>query len=231
MSWSRIFVLDGNCSILSSNLAEPLFLDRNSEYVLGLTSFQSFNSIPNIDQTNNKFYCGNKIITIPEGAYEINDLNEIIQSKVFEELNDAVINITANNNTLKTLIKCTKDIDFTKTDSIGPLLGFKKRVLEANRDHESDSVANILKINALCIECNISTGSYKNGIPNHIIHQFFPSVPPGFKIIEAPDHVIYLPINVNTITNITVKILDQDGNIVNFRQETVTVGLHLKKLV
>jgi hypothetical protein len=37
------------------------------------------------------------------------------------------------------------------------------------------------------------------GKPAHIIHQFFPNVPPGFKIVESPEHVIYLPISVNTI--------------------------------
>lgn len=229
MSASHVFVLDGSSSILISNFIEPIFLNSNSEYVMGLTSFESFNSIPNIDETNNKFYYGNEEIIIPVGSYEINDIENLLRLKL-EETGDTILTLKANNNTLQTYLKCNKSIDFTKENSIGPLLGFDRKILSANTTHKSDHPVNILKINTLCIECNIIKGSYKNGEPCHIIHHFFPKVPPGFKIIEAPENVIYLPINVNTITNITVKILDQSGNLVNFRGETVTVGLHLKQL-
>jgi hypothetical protein len=48
------------------------------------------------------------------------------------------------------------------------------------------------------------------------------------SLVESPEHVIYLPISVNTIRNITLKIRVQDGELINFRNETVTVGRHLK---
>jgi hypothetical protein len=49
------------------------------------------------------------------------------------------------------------------------------------------------------------------------------------KLVQSPEHVIYLPISLTiTIRNITLKIRDQDGELINFRNETVTVGLHLK---
>lgn len=228
MSASRVFVLDGNSSILANDFIEPIFLDNNSEYVMGLTSFESFNSIPNIDETNNNFSYGIDTVIMPTGSYEINDIENLLRT-IVQETGD-VLSLKANNNTLQTSIKCNKAIDFTQENSIGPLLGFDRKILAANITHISDHPVNILKINTLCIECNITKGSFKNGEPCHIIHHFFPNVPPGFKIIEAPENVIYLPINVNTITNITVKILDQSGNLVNFRGETITVGLHLKKI-
>jgi hypothetical protein len=138
--------------------------------------------------------------------------------------------LKGNNNTLKSEIKCTLDIDFTKKDSIGNLLGFKPKRLTSHTRHISDFPCKISKINGLCVECNIVSGAYKNGEQVHVIHEFFPSVPSGYKIIESPSNVIYLPINTKQLDEITIKITDQDGNLVNFREEVITVRLHLRRI-
>ena len=106
-------------------------------------------------------------------------------------------------------------------------MGFKKRTLELGK-HESDEPANIITINSILVECNITAGNFKNGKPGHIIYQFFPNVPPGYKIVECPHNVVYLPITVNTISNISLQIMDQNGKLVSFRKEAITIGLHLK---
>ena len=56
-------------------------------------------------------------------------------------------------------------------------------------------------------------------------------VEPGYKINEVPSDVIYLPINTRIINNISVNIIDQDGKLINFRGETITIRLHLKKIL
>lgn len=224
---SYTFTFTDKSSVLTSRFNPPIHLDNPQlQYGLALTSFDTFNSIPNITHTNNLFHFGSKIIIIPTGSYEITDLNRAITAQLDK---DEHVSITANNNTLKTHIKTSEAIDFTKSNSVGPLLGFTiKRVLDKNQRHESDEPCNILTVNSLLINCNVTTGSYKNGTTAHTIYQFFPSVPPGFKIIERPLHLTYLPISVKTLTEITLHICDQDGKIVNFRGETVTIGLHLK---
>ena len=98
----------------------------------------------------------------------------------------------------------------------------------SNTRADSDHVTDILKVNAICIDCSIVTGSFHNGKPVHIIHQFFPTVSPGYKIVESPLPILYFPVSVKTINNITVKVVDQDYNLINFRGETITVRLHLK---
>jgi hypothetical protein len=233
---SYTFSFTGTESVLTAAFNPPIFLDSDLEYVMGLTSFETFNSIPNVTEKNNKFKYwdgmldyNKKTIEIPIGSYEIKDINEYLKSKMDPKKKEFVM-ITPNNNTLKTHIKSTHAIDFTDNDSVGNLLGFKQKVLKSNTLHISDYPSNVVKVNSLLIECNITTGNYKNGAASHVIHQFFPSVPPGYKIIESPDHVTYLPISVKTITNITIKVLDQDGDLVNFRGETVTIGLHLKSI-
>ena len=140
------------------------------------------------------------------------------------------ITIEANNNTLKCEMICNLKVDFTKSNTIRELLGFKEQVYEANIYHISEKLVNIIKVIAICIECNIVTGSYDNSKQVHRIHEFFPNVPSGFKIIENPLNVIYLPINTNIIDTITLKLVDQNGELVNFREEFITVIQHLKKI-
>lgn len=239
---SYTFTLSGRSSTLSSRYHPPINLEASDDYVLGLISFESYNSIPNIEKhRNNKLYYGleGKYIEIPEGTYEIDSMNRYLQQALWLAINDAndivrkksvLISIKANNNTLKCTIKCSEVIDFTKEDSIGSWLGFKPRKLTAYHSHESDFPVNIFSINSICIECNIVSGSYVNDKQAHILHEFFPTVPAGFKIVESPRNVIYLPINSQVIDEIVIKIVDQDGKIVNFKKELVSLRLHLKKL-
>ena len=73
------------------------------------------------------------------------------------------LSIKANNNTLKSIIKCDTTIDFRPANSIGRLLGFTPQILQANKKHTSNLPVPILKINALRVECNITSGAYTNG--------------------------------------------------------------------
>ena len=78
------------------------------------------------------------------------------------------------------------------------------------------------------MECSITTGAYINNQKVHTIHEFFPSDPPGFKIIEVPKQIIYLPVFVRSIDNIQLRIVDQDGDLVDFLGEVITIRLHIK---
>ena len=226
MGESLMLSLSGTSSILEAQYFPPIELLANKRYVLGLVELLTFNSIPNIDIGNNKFYVGEEIVTLPTGSWEIEDiehhLQEILTSK------GIVLSLKPNNNTLRSTIKCSQTIDFQPEDSIGRLLGFTRRTLSANITHESDLPVAILKVNALRVECNITSGAYINERKVHTIHEFFPAVPPGYKIIEIPAQVIYLPITVHTIDNMQLRIVDQDGNFVNFRGEIITIRLHIK---
>ena len=164
---------------------------------------------------------------MPVGSYEIEDIDKFLRKKLVQD--HIAFYLKLNNNTLCCTIKCSLPIDFQPEDSLSHLLGFTERVLEPNVVHHSDLPVTILKINALRVECNITSGAYINGQKVHTIHEFFPAVPPGYKIIEAPSHVIYLPIAVKYIDHLQVRIVDQDGDLVNFRGEVITVRLHLKQ--
>lgn len=231
---SLTFTLTNKSSILSFNFNPPIYLDEDPsiEYEIGLANFDSFNMIPNVDKTNNIIVWGDNDIyksEIPVGSYELKDLIEVIMSTIMQQDDEAVITITPNIHTAKVTISTNRRINFNIENSIGSVLGFKKKVLAAENIHHSDEEVRILKVNAICIDCNIAVGSFLNSKPVHIIHQFFPSVPYGYKIVESPLNILYYPVSIKTINNITVKVVDQQGNLINFRGEEITIRLHLRK--
>lgn len=228
-----MFSLTGTGSVLSSELYPPLEL-TDGNYVIGLVDLMTYNSIPNVEAgVNNLFYYDNHEIEIDEGSYEIEDINRFISNKVRHvKQNEAMVGcwIRANNNTLKVEIKSIAPIDFTKENTIGPLLGFSKKLLQPNVMYASDLPVNITRVDTIKVECNIVRGAYENGKESHNIHEFYPLVEPGYKIVQQPRTIIYLPLNTKRISTITVALKDQNGRKLNLRGESLSVRLHLKKL-
>lgn len=197
-------------------------------WAIALKQLTTYNRIPNIEEGfNDKFYYGEKYITLPEGAYEIEDIERYIK----ECLDDSVkFSLQANNNTMKCEIKCTETIHFNKDNTIAPLLGFSKKELTPNTKHESDQPVNIMNVDVIRVECNISRGSFSKTGEGHVIHEFYPVVAPGFKIVETPANLLYLPLNCQSINNITITLKDQDGKLLNLKSEPLTVHLEIKKI-
>lgn len=223
-----MFCLSGKGSTLSLDVFPPVDTS-DGDYVIGLIDLSTYNSIPNIENdVNNKFYYDSKeVVNLAEGSYEIEDIEKYILKKLPKGVE---FSLKANNNTLKAEISCNKSINFDKEHTIGPMLGFGSKSLNPGETHISDLPVNILRVNSIRVECNVVRGSYVNGTEGHVIHEFYPSVEPGFKILEQPGTIIYLPINVQKVQNITVQLKDQDGNPINLRDETLSLRLHLKRV-
>ena len=66
---------------------------------------------------------------------------------------------------------------------------------------------------------NMISGSYVNGTTKNTIYSFFPKVSPGYKIIETPVNLVYLPITLDTIDSLEVSITDQDDHLLSLRNE------------
>jgi len=164
--------LSGNSSILTTEYFPPIELQDQCEYVCGLVDFQTYNSIPNVDITNNLFHIGNEIIEIPIGSYEIDDIANYIRSELLRSKSLFNVKIWANNNTLQSLVSSNAPVYFDKDRTIGSLLGFSKRILNENILHISDVTVNIIKVNTVHIECNIVVGAYINNKHCHSLHQF-----------------------------------------------------------
>lgn len=86
-----------------------------------------------------------------------------------------------------------------------------------------------MSTNIIRIKCNITIGAFSNNVSVHTIHEFAPNVLPGYKFSEIPKQIIYLPIIVRNITEIIVRIVDQNGKLINFRGEEITIRLHIRR--
>lgn len=223
--------LNGRGSQLSCDIFPPIDLS-NHKYEIGLIDLMTYNTIPNIEKdVNDLFHYGEDFIRIPEGSYEIENIISVLKDSIKEIHKQVALNIKGNNNTLKTRIYCSLPIRFDKAGSIGPLLGFEKKRLAPNMWHTSQRTANINKVDTIRVTCNIVRGSYNNGIEGHILHEFYPLVEPGYKIVEKPTTVIYLPLNITGLLhNISVRLEDQEGQLINFRDESVSLRLHLRRI-
>lgn len=235
---SLTLTLTGKNSTLSVNYFPPIDLSDGS-YELGLIDFETFNTIPNINSTNNKFYFDNDVIEIPVGSYELDAISKYLRREIIKRrpLNENVLNneeypivLRANNNTMKSEILSAFTVDFNKPDNLGSVLGFTQdQTILPKVWYESTKPVNIINVNMLGIECNITGGSFSNSKPVHTIHEFPIRVPPGYKISETPFRVIYLPIVGQIIDDLTLRVVDQNGGLIDFRGEEVTVRLHVRR--
>ena len=132
-------------------------------------------------------------VQISEGNYDLIDIAETI--KIAMKRNghdDESIKITANTNTLKSVLEIQGDIqvDFRAQNSISNVLGFRNQVYKEGV-HESQDVVNILSINSIRVNVDMIGGSYVNGRTQNTISNFFPNVSPGYKIVENPRNLVY----------------------------------------
>ncbi len=82
---SITLTLSEKTSVLEARYFPPLQLSIDKNYVLGLVEFFTFHSIPNVDESNNKFHVGGKLITVPTGSYEIEDIEKYLQKQLTEK--------------------------------------------------------------------------------------------------------------------------------------------------
>lgn len=240
-SWCRAIMssitvtLTGKTSNLSTNFYPEIVLDERFDYSCGLLDFYTYNYIPNVTDQNNRLayslnhYTDGAEVNIPIGSYEIDEILQYI-NKHFAELG-VFLEVETNKNTFKCAIRCDENIKiyFTDPKSIGKLLGFDGKDLTGQRLYVADHPINIQNLNTIRIDCDLTTGSFHNGQSTHTIYEFSPTVNPGYKINEQPTNLIYLPITRRTINTLNVRIVDQNGELVDFRGENITCRIHIKK--
>ena len=240
---SFYILLSDKTTHIKTKFNPNIHLNNNKMYEMALVSLETYYSFPNIDTLNNNFrYSPDNGMTwwninFPEGCYEIKDINDYIQrvmkeNKHYDTANDRYsLKIEPNNNTLKCVLKIHENfrVDFATTNSIRTVLGFNKKVYTAGY-HESENIVNIITVNSLRVTSDIIGSSYSNGAQQNIIYSFFPDVEPGYKIIEVPINLVYLPVILNTISQMEVKLVDQDGRLLNLRGEELSIRFHIREM-
>jgi len=162
--------------ILTSSLKK-----KNKSYEIALVYLETYYSFPNITTDNNGFsyspdptggICYHMLI--PEGSYDVEDINNFIQQKMKQNGHDSNITLSTNTNTIKAvlIIKNGYHVDFRPKHSVCSILVFNNKMY-TNEYQESENAVNILSINSILVNIDIISGSYVNVQRNPTIYSFF----------------------------------------------------------
>lgn len=245
---SNTFTFTGNSSILSCNIFPEVVLDENSDYSCALLELVTYHSIPNITEANNKVYYfwktqltkGTKqpkdgtpqSFEVPPGSYEAHEILDYIKHQ-FNEIGFS-FEYKINKNTFKTTIKCSTLINIHKDqpdDIFRHIFGYSQnQIVLQDAKTESNDIIKISSQDVVRVQCNITSGSFVNGKTSHTIYEFATNkVDVGYKIIEQPKNLIYLPVIQKRLNQIEISLVDQNGAPIDFRGETITCRIHIKK--
>src|SRR6218665_39626 len=242
-SKSSFYILLSEKSSQIRTRFNPLIqLDRNKKYEMALVNLETYYSFPNIDTSNNNLRSSpdNGMtwfnLEIPERCYEITDMNKYLQRVMKDAMHyditndDYAISLEPKNNTLKAVLNIAANYvaNFTTVNSIRIVFVFNSRKYTAGYN-ESENLIDIIGISSLRVTSDIIGASYSNGTTGNEIYSSFPNVGPGYKIIEVPVNLVYLPITLSTISQMETKLTDQNGKLVNLRGEELSIRFHIRE--
>ena len=224
-------VLTGNDSRLRSIFIPPL--TAGCRYEIALVSLETYYSFPNIDERNNRIKVFSKKwieVIIPTGCYELKAINNEVKRQVVDKGGKKDdITLSPNLNTFKCEMTLGVGIkvDFTESNSLRTVLGFEPEIY-TKKLNISQHTVNIMRVNSILVCCDLIGSSYINGRQQPISFTFFPDVEPGEKIVMRPKILIYLPITLDIIPQMTVWLTDQDNTALDIRGEKLTIKYHIR---
>jgi len=243
VSFSMLVSYNTSPAVYTCRIPTPIILP-DYDFEIALVNLETWYSFTNVTSSNNLFkYSVDggrnwKLITIETGSYELEAINDEIQRLMKangdwdSDSNAYYITVSPNTSTLKSIIDVTNayyKIDFTIPNSLRTILGFDAKILSQGHNI-SDYIVNIIDFNSIFVNCDCITGSYVNGISSPVIYSFGPKVSPGYRIVENPVNLIYLPLNRKTLSEISIWITDQTGGSIDFRGENITCRFHVRNI-
>lgn len=244
---SYTFTFTGNSSELSSTFFPEIVLDDEAEYSCALLELTTYHTIPNVAISNNRlhFYwtSDHKPATgpkdgeldefqVPPGSYEAFEILDYIK-RLFNQYGIS-FDYKVSKSTFKTTINCSTAIYAGANQSnciLRHIFGYsEEKIFPINTDITSNDIIKISSQDVVRVECNIVSGSYINGKRSQSIYEFATNkVEAGYKIIERPNNLIYLPVTSKRINFIQISFFDQNGELIDFRGESITCRIHIKK--
>lgn len=193
------------------------------------------------------------------GIYDMDNLKTAIQSKmrlsltkfteeyvgkvkvdVLSKLETSIDKLVFRNHTrtqkLEFIVNPVWSLTFAWFGSFADLLGIPETMLPFVTSNTTDKdildklypirLSSCITIN---IHCNLTGNSYINGKASHLIYSIPLSQAPGYRLIEAPKDVVFLPVIDTIIDTIEVRITDQNNELIDFRGDHLVVVLELRK--
>ena len=204
------------------------------------------NDIFNVTNSKIKFYFTKSItdedgynqVTIPQGAYEMESLNNEIKRNISDEDNYTEANyqctIKPYSSTLGSIIEMSNQgpiITFTPDDSIGDLLGFIKTKIYEEYNLSPNPV-DILSFDNTFLECYIAQGMVFKRKRCFFNQTSSMDVDPGYKYIEKLRGGVqwHMMESRDIISSICFKIKNENNQVVPFNGQSITFRLSIKKI-
>lgn len=210
---------------------------------VGVVRLQTWFSTHNISSatSNNVFtYSVNsggawKTITIPDGNYSAQELNDFIQREMRDVGDyDAVNNqyyITLEPNFSTNRIKifisnATYQIDLTANNNLAELLGFTEKVVTATETGSKEAEFSG-GVNSWLLHCDLTSASYLNGKSSDTLLTFNPNVPSQASLDIEPRNITFAQVNKEIISSIRIRLTDENDNTLDLNGEETVVHLVL----
>lgn len=216
---------------------EPAFNFSSGVYSVSLVSASIPYTIYNISAAlgNNTLHyfngTNNVTTTLGDGCYSVSAINTTVQSLI----GNTNIAINVDTTRLRVTITLTNDytIDFTKGDSFNNLIGFNPQILTSqNVALYADNSADITNGNdSFYICCDLVDPQYSNIGPlrSGALYGFNFLVGQGSDQTIVPFERVHLPIGPTYCNSINLKIVNQNGEVVDLNNEIVSVNILITK--
>ena len=166
-------------------------------------------------------------IQLTPGVYELVDIKNAIEQKIYESDYDFKIDMQADTISMKSVLTTSNPIHFNSRLNI--LLGFTNKDYQAGT-HTSEKPVMITTTDKVHLKCDCVDGSIVNGIREQILFSFNLSAPPGYKIIKEPTTVLYKKMNKTRLDTIHFFLEDSNHDRVDFNGETLTFTIQITKI-
>jgi hypothetical protein len=208
----------------------PVYLPKNRNYEAAMIFYSTDNYLENIspNKNNNKFhYSPDKgvtwqTITIPRGAYDLDDYNNEIKRQMVDNKhydskdNKSYLIFDVSLSTFLTSLEISNEnymVDFTRGDTFRKNLGFEKVKLSKGR-HVSKNRIQINNIKLVNIHCDLISGGYDSEGKESDIILSYPTgkVAPGHTITIEPAMPRFLPVVKQVIKDLRFRLTDNTLN-------------------
>ena len=132
-----MITLTGKGSKLEKTFEPEISISPGCHYEIAFASLETYNSIPNINETNNTIQISKSkspwvTITLDTGCYGLLDLNVEIGRKIKELGMEKAVEFKVSYNTFKCVMYIKpglKPVNFSGGRSMSTVLGFEKKII------------------------------------------------------------------------------------------------------
>jgi hypothetical protein len=178
-------------------------------------------------------------VTFPNGNYQVTDINTYLHTVMKDNGDFNVvsgedvfsINLLPNEVTIKVDITLTNSYQIDLSISkFNELIGFNSAIY--NTTTSSQNRVDITRgVNNLLIHCSLVSNSYSNDKSSDVLYSFVPNTSRGSAIHVEPNIPIFVPMRVtNQLTELTIRITDQQDRVIDFNGESVSLFLIIRPL-